>query len=255
MRRKINEINKTILKKFLCLLLPVFVLFSCDFLKVDFPKETLEQDIVKLVKETFNKDISVYKCGSTLYVDVCVEGFSFDKEKFKKDFLAVQDIYGIIWKTPLNTDAVINYVVVSAFDPQYKYLLKIYENVDDLRKYHWHFISRQDFGERQFMETYTTNGEKEILEDKHEITKEEYLARLIVAPINGLGLKYSHVEKDKIYFVCPKKISDGGTATLLKTMIQKLADKNMKKYGIFSVKSAILLDEEKNIIIDIPLKS
>jgi hypothetical protein len=246
---KINEI-----KKYLYLLLPIFVLSSCG-ISVDFPKETLEQDIVKVVKENLNRDVSVYQRGTTLYVDFCLENFSFDKDKFKENFLIIQDVYSAIGKAPLNTDAKINYVVISAFDPQHQFLLRIYENVEDFRKYYWHFISREDFYERQLMETYQTNGKTNVLEDKHDITKEEFLARLIAAPVSALGLKFSRTEKDKIYYIIPKKIGDDGTKILLKTMIQKLADKNMKKYEIFSVKSAILLDEENNIIIDIPLNA
>ena len=58
------------LKKIVCLLFSIFVLSSCN---VSFPKETLEQDAVKLIKEETQKDTSVYRYGSTLYLDVCFD--------------------------------------------------------------------------------------------------------------------------------------------------------------------------------------
>ena len=94
------------------------------------------------------------------------------------------------------------------------------------------------------------------------------MARLIVSQMNNssgnnplisklmqfLELKFSHIENDKMFFKLNKKLDTDKVMVLLKEMFEREVNKNIKKYKLFSIKSAILLDEEKNIIFSIPLK-
>nr|MCR4663594.1 hypothetical protein [Endomicrobiaceae bacterium] len=173
------------LKKIVCFLLPIFVLTSCN---VTFPSETLEEDAVKFIKEETDKDTSVYKCGSTLYLDACFEDLvTNDKQKISEIYATLQKIVSGIVRVPLSSDANIDFIIVSAFDPEYKSLLRLFENVDDIKKYYHQQISREDFSERQIMEFEGPDRAKEIVENKYDITKEEYVARLIVSQLNNIA--------------------------------------------------------------------
>lgn len=252
------------LKKIVCFLLPIFVLTACN---VSFPSETLEQDAVKFIKKETNKDTSVYKYGSTLYLDACFEDLvTNDKQKISEIYATLQKIVSNIVRVPLSSDANIDFVIVSAFDPEYKTLLRLFENIDDIKKYSHQHISREDFSERQIMEFEGPDRAKEIVENKYDITKEEYVARLIVSQLNNgakanpflstliqiLGIRYYNVEGDSFYFMS-KQIDNKKTKNILKEMLEQEAVKDIKKYKLFSIKSAILLDEEKNIIFSISL--
>ena len=240
---------------------------SCN---VSFPKETLEQDAVKLVKEETQKDVVVNRCGATLYLDVCFEDLvTDDSEKISEVYGILQKIVSTIVRIPLSSDADIKFVVVSAFDPKYQTLLRLFENIDDIKKYAHQYISREDYSERQLMELEGPDRTKEIVENKYDITEEEFVARLIVSQLNNLArvnpflaaliqaveLRFLSVEKNSFYFVTPKKIDSDEVKILLEKLLEREVIKNIQKYKTFSVKSAILKDRENNIILNIPVKA
>ena len=103
------------LKKIVCLLFSIFVLSSCN---VSFPKETLEQDAVKLIKEETQKDTSIYRYGSTLYLDVCFDDLvTNDAQKISAIYDTLQKIVSTIVRIPLSSDADIK-IVVSTLRPR-----------------------------------------------------------------------------------------------------------------------------------------
>lgn len=251
-------------KILICSLLSIFVLSSCN---VSFPDETLEQDAVKLIKEETQQDTSVYRFGSTLYLDVCFDDLATnDRKKINEIYNVLQKIVSNIVRIPLSSDANIDFVIVSAFDADYKTLLRLFENVDDIKKYSHQYISREDFSERQIMEFEGPDRAREIVENKYDITIEEYVARLVVSQLNNfartnpflstflqiLDLRFSHVDEKNFYF-SSKKIENKKTIEILKNMLKAETVKDIQKYKLFSIKSAILLDEEKNVIMNIPL--
>ena len=251
-------------KILICSLLSIFVLSSCN---VSFPDETLEQDAVKLIKEETQQDTSVYRFGSTLYLDVCFDDLATnDRKKVNEIYNVLQKIVSNIVRIPLSSDANIDFVIVSAFDADYKTLLRLFENVDDIKKYSHQYISREDFSERQIMEFEGPDRAREVVENKYDITIEEYVARLVVSQLNNfartnpflstflqiLDLRFSHVDEKTFYF-SSKKIENKKTIEILKNMLKAETVKDIQKYKLFSIKSAILLDEEKNVIMNIPL--
>lgn len=253
-------------KILICSLLSIFVLASCN---VSFPDETLEQDAVKLIKEETQQDTSVYRFGSTLYLDVCFDDLATnDRKKVNEIYNVLQKIVSNIVRIPLSSDANIDFVIVSAFDADYKTLLRLFENVDDIKKYSHQYISREDFSERQIMEFEGPDRAREVVENKYDITIEEYVARLVVSQLNNfartnpflstflqiLDLRFSHVDEKTFYF-SSKKIENKKTIEILKNMLKEETVKDIQKYKLFSIKSAILLDEEKNVIMNIPLSN
>ena len=254
------------LKKILCFLFSILMLSSCN---VTFPKETLEQDAVKLIKEETQKDVSVHKYGSTLYLDVCFDDLvSDDSEEIAGVYKVLQKIVSTVVRIPLSSDADIKYVIVSAFDPKYQTLLRLFENVDDIKKYSHQYISREDYSERQLMEIEGPERAKDIVENKYPITEEEFVARLVISQLNNLSrinpflsaliqaleLRFLSVEGNSFCFVTPKKIDNDQLKILLEKLLEKEVVKNIQKYKLFFIKSAILKDEENNIILTIPIK-
>ncbi len=255
------------LKKFSCFLFSIFMLSSCN---VSFPKETLELDAVKLIKEETQKDVSVQKCGSTLYLDVCFDDLvTNDAEKISAIYKVLQKIVSTIVRVPLSSDADIDFIVISAFDPNYQTLLRLFENIDDIKKYSHQYISREDYSERQLMELEGADKAKEILENKYDISQEEYVARLIISQLNNtartnpfltvliqaLNLRFSKIEDNIFYFLTSRKLDNDELKVILEKMLEKEVVKNIQKYKLFSIKSAILKDEENNIILTIPIKA
>lgn len=254
------------IKKIVSLILSILILSSCN---VSFPKETLKQDTVTLIKQETGKNCNIFEFGSTLYLDVCFEELATnDKQKISEIYETLQKIVSTIVRVPLSSDANIEYIIISAFDSKYQTLLRIFENIDDLRLYSNQLISREDYTDRQLMEFEGPKRAKEIVENKYAITKEEYVARLVIAQLNNsarvnpflatliqvLELRYSHFENGNIYFVSKNLFNNDEVKILLEKMFKNEVDKNIKKYKIFSIKSAILLDEQNNIAFTIPIE-
>lgn len=254
------------IKKIIGLLISILVLSSCN---VSFPKETLKQDAATLIKQETGKDCSIFEFGSTLYLDVCFEELATnDKQKITEIYESLQKIVSTIVRVPLSSDANVEYIVISAFDPKYQTLLRIFENIDDLKLYSNMLISREDYADRQLMEFEGPKRAKEVIENKYAITKEEYVARLIISQLNNsaranpflatliqaLELRYSHIEKGDMYFASKSLLDNDEIKMLLEKILEKEVDKNIKKYKLFSMKSAILLDEENNVVFSIPIE-
>ena len=118
------------------------------------------------------------------------------------------------------------------------------------------------------MELEGPDRAKEIVENKYDVTEEEFVARLIVSQLNNMArinpflakliqvleLRFLSVEKNVFYFVTPKNIDNDQLKILLEKLLEKEVVKNIQKYKLFSVKSAILKDRENNIILNIPVK-
>ncbi len=252
------------IKIFAIFFISFFIFCSCN---VTFPKETLKQDTEKLIKKETGVDSAAYICGSTMYLDVVMDGLADDNEQtVSKAYETIQKIVSNIVRVPLSSDADIKIVVVSIFDSDYKTLLRIFENIGDIKAYSHQLISRTDYGERQLMEFEGADSAKRIVENKHEISQEEFVARLIISQINmsarqnpflgqlinSLQLQYFDVKDETICFMS-NKIDNYDVQVLLKNRLLKESVKNLQKYKLFSIKSAIIYDRDKNIIFEMPI--
>lgn len=255
------------INKVVVFLLSILMLSSCN---VSFPKETLEKDAAFLIKKETGKDCYISKYGKTLYIDVCFEDLvTDDKQKITEIYDTLQKIVSTIVRVPLSSDADIEYIILSAFDSKYRTLLRIFENIDDLKLYYNQLISREDYYDRQLMEFEGPQSAKATVENKYDITKEEFVARLIISQLNNsarsnpflatliqvLELKYYKVEDKTMYFISKKMINNDEVKILLENILEKEFTENIQKYKLFSIKSATLLDGENNTIFTIPIKS
>ncbi len=238
---------------YLLLFLSVF-LFSCG---VSYPKETLQQDAVKLIKKETGIETSVKLYGTTMYLDVLMDELATqNSEELKNVYKTLQKIVSTIVRVPISSDADIKIVVVSAFDGKYNVLLRLFENIDDIKLYSHQLISRTDYEQRQLMEIVGPGAAEKTVENKHEITDEEFVSRLSVsqlglsaknnpflaAIISKLDLQYL-LYKDGTVFVLMNSVDNSTVVELLKKNIKDEFEKNIKKYKTFDIKSAILYDK------------
>ena len=246
------------IKQVFALLLLIFILQSCD---VTFPKETLIEDTQAFIKKETNVDTSVSVYGTTLYLDVVFEDLTTnDSNKIIDIYKKLQDIVSAITRVPLSSNKDINIVVISAFDSQYKVLLRIFVNIDDIKKVSHSYISRTDYFERQLMEFETEELAKQAIENKYDISLEEYIARLSISRTtnSSLGekpnLRFSNYTIDTLFFKA-KNIQDAKTIMSIKETLKQELVKNLQKYKIYSIKKATVLDEKNNIIFTINLST
>ena len=199
--------------------------------------------------------------GTTLYLDVVFEDLTTnDSNKVIDIYKKLQDIVSAITRVPLSSNKDINIVVISAFDSQYKVLLRIFVNIDDIKKVSHSYISRTDYFERQLMEFETEELAKQAIENKYDISLEEYSARLSISRTtnSSLGekpnLRFSNYTIDTLFFKA-KNIQDAKTIMSIKETLKQELVRNLQKYKIYSIKKATVLDEKNNIIFTINLST
>lgn len=246
------------IKQFFALLLLIFILQSCN---VTFPKETLIEDTQAFIKKETKVDTSVSVYGTTLYLDAIFEDLiTNDSNKVIDTYKKIQDIVSAITRVPLSSNKDINIIVISAFDSQYKVLLRIFVNIDDVKKVSHSYISRTDYFERQLIEFETEEFAKQAIENKYDISLVEYIARLSIsrATKSGLGekpdLRFSNYNVDTLFFKT-KNIQDDKTVMQIKEILKQELVNNLQKYKIYSVKKATVLDEKNDIMFDINLQT
>lgn len=246
------------MKKFILLVLSIAIFSSCN---VSFPKETLQKDTADLIKQEAGVDVSVQLFGTTMYLDVVLDDIASEKTEEVKDvYKILQKVVSSVVRVSLSSDADIKLVVVSAFDSEYKVLLRLFENIDDIKLYYNHLISRTDYEQRQLMEIIGPSTAQKTIENKYEISMEEFVGRLSVsqvglsarnnpflaAIISKLDLQYLFY-RDGYVFMLMNSIDNTTVAELLKKTITDELEKNIKKYKTFDIKSAIIYDKKGQI--------
>ncbi len=243
------------MKKYLLILLSFIFFTSCG---VSYPKETLRQDAVRLIKTETGVDCDVTASGTTLYVDAMLDDLaSQDGKKVADVYKTVQKIVSTAVRIPLSSDADIRIVVVCVFDSERTVMLRLFENMDDIKKYSHQLISRTDYEERQLMEISGHSKISKILEDKHEISLDEFVARLSVSQISlsaknnplltslisKLNLQYDNFKEDTVYLSVSSFYNYDVEMLLKKSIIAEL-EKNINKYKTFSIKSVVVYDSD-----------
>ena len=253
------------MKKFLLLIFSIAIFCSCN---VSYPKETLVKDTVNLIKKETGIETSVQLFGTTMYLDVELDELATqNSEELKGVYKTLQKIVSTVVRVPISSDADIKIVVVSAFDSEYKVLLRLFENIEDIKLYSHQLISRTDYEQRQLMEIVGPVAAKKTVENKHEISMEEFVGRLSVsqlgisaknnpflaAIISKLDLQYL-VYNNGTVLILMNAVDNSTVAELLKKNITEEFEKNIKKYKTFDIKSAILYDKTGKIFASLKFK-
>lgn len=249
-------------KKVFLLFVISFFVYSCA---PSYPKENLIEDVKKLVLKETGRKCEVYKFDSTIFLDMEMDDLTSTKnEVINNAVKALQNAVFAITRVSLSSDADIKIIVISAFDPNYQVLLRMFQNIDDVKSYFYQRISRGDYEQRQLIEFEGPDTAKETILDKHYISQEEYVARLIVSQINmsaranpflsaaisSLGLRYVSFDNGSIY-ISSKIENAGQIKKLLSKIISEKLNEYIKKYKTSSIKSAVVLLDNGNIAFDV----
>jgi hypothetical protein len=221
-------------KKYLVLLLVVGILLnSCG---VTYKKESLTQDLEKLVEKEAGQKSKACIVGKTLYLDMQVDGLNSpsDREVFDKALHKVR-VSGLdISRVVLSSDSDIKFMVVTAYDSKYTFLLRLVQNVDDIKKYFYMRISKADYESRSLVEIFGYSVIK-IVADKHDISQEEFVGRLITSKVNALSVsgrvfQYAAV-KGRILFLVLLQQCDINKALLIESFLKEQFKDYSKKYS------------------------
>lgn len=266
--QQFNKIIKTIklpiFKYFICSLILCFSFCSCG---PSFPKETLVQDIEKLVEKESGILPKVEIIKDTLYLDLEMENIvSLDSDTVSKAIGSLQSAVFAITRIALSSDADIKIIVVTAYDPNFQVALRMFQNIDDVKSYFYQRISRGDYEQRQLIEMENPETARAAVEDKHYITIEEFVARLVISQLNMIGktnpfianiltalnLKYFYIDSGAVYLH-----SSGDEEILssryIKQIITAEFKKNIEKYKTEAIKSVVILDKENNTVLNIDI--
>ncbi|MDR1952576.1 MAG: hypothetical protein LBQ37_03580 [Elusimicrobiota bacterium] len=210
------------MKKILILSISFLFLFSACNVPT-YPKESMDQSLKELIKKESGIDSTVTIIGNTIYLDIETEGFLSSDDKDLQDAqhnfsVAVSNILRVV----LSSDSNIKYMVVNAFTPQKNILYRYIQNIDDYKSYYYERISRDDYFSRNILELKAGKDiVKKIIDDKHEITNDEFAGRLIVADIERLGYRNPFLG-EIIRLVSPEYGGISGNILTLKTKAQKI---------------------------------
>jgi hypothetical protein len=215
------------------LLLISFILSSCE---VTYKKETLTQDLEKLVEKEAREKSKAYIVGKTLYLDIKVDGLSLpgDREVFYKALRKVQIAGGDISRVVLSSNSDIKFMVVTAYDPAYTILFRVVQNIDDIKSYFYMRISRSDYESRSLIEMFGSSIHK-IIRDKHDVSKEEFVGRIIATRLNafqgaGVSVRYLDV-RNKVLFLGVLETLGEKNVPLIEDFLKKQLSDYSKKYN------------------------
>ncbi|MDR2437732.1 MAG: hypothetical protein LBD17_06725 [Endomicrobium sp.] len=221
-------------KRYLILILFLGVLLnSCG---VTYKKGNLTQDLEKLVEKEAKQKSKAYIVGKTLYLDMQVDGLGSpaDREVFDKALRKIKIAELDVSRVVLSSDSDIKFMVVTAYDPAYSFLLRLVQNIDDIKKYFYMRISKADYESRSLVEIFGGSIHKGI-KDKHDISQEEFVGRLIASKLNtltvsGRAFRYAAV-KGRILFLVLLQQYDIKNAPIIENFLKEQFKDYSKKYS------------------------
>ncbi|MDR2426360.1 MAG: hypothetical protein LBD46_04170 [Endomicrobium sp.] len=231
---------------------------------VSYPKGDIIGSLEALIKKESGTDCKAYVVGKSLYLDMPLEGLtSKDQNKVNDAIKKMQNAVMAITRVTLSSDSDIKYMVVSAFSPEKSVSFRILQNIDDVKSYLYMRISRGDYESRNLFEIEGPEMTAVLLEDRHDITDNEYVGRMIVSQINMaartnpflgalismLQLRYSDV-KDGVLYISLSGTMDNRVKEFAQNMIVEETKKYSQKYALDFTR-VIILDNNKRIVLDI----
>jgi hypothetical protein len=159
-----------------------FFSLSCG---VSYPSGSIADSLEEIVKKDTGTDSEALVYGKTLYLDMLLNDLtSNDTAKVNAAISKMQSAILAITRVVLSSDSKIKYMVVSTFDKDKQVLFRITQNIEDIKAYLYMKISRGDYETRNLLEIEGPGYAAKEIDDKHDISDEEYVARMIVAQIN-----------------------------------------------------------------------
>jgi hypothetical protein len=247
------------MKKYLVLLLfAVILLNSCG---VTYKKENLTQDLEKLVEKEAGQEAKAYTyiVGRTLYLDMQVKGLNplAETEAFAKALHKVNIAGEDISRVVLSSDSDIKFMVVNACDPAYTVLIRVVQNIDDIKKHFCMHISESDYESRVIVEIFGYSI-SDIVSDKHDISQDEFVGRLIVSKLNALkivgNVQYTAIRNKILFLVLLEKLNVKNISWIGDFLKGQLKDYSKKYNNPFNVIEVLNLNGTRVMSVSLDAK-
>jgi hypothetical protein len=245
----------------------IFMPFLVSCGDVSYPKEDLDKSLQELVKKETGIDPSIIIVGKTIYLDIEIDGFLSDNlddinEAFKKIQTASSDIIRIV----LSSDSDIQFMVVNAYPPNKKSVIRIIQSLDDFKDFYYMRISKDDYESRTVFETQTLQKAELFIKDKRDLTLDEYVARMIVSSVisrfranpflaemmSPMRLSFEEI-KDKVLIIsCMQNNIDAESKQFLEMSFLREGKKYLQKYDV-SIEKIRLISANKKTLLSITL--
>jgi hypothetical protein len=224
-------------KNLVLLLFAVILLNSCG---VTYKKENLTQDLEKLVEKEAGQESKAYIIDRTLYLDMQVKGLTplAEREAFAKALRKVKIAGEDILRVVLSSDSDVKFMVVNAYDPAYTILIRLVQNIDDTKSYFYMRISKSDYESRVLVEKFGYSI-ADTIRDKHDISQDEFVGRLIVSKLNALqivgNVQYLAVRNKILFLVLLEKLNVKNISLIENFLKGQLKDYSKKYNNPFNV--------------------
>jgi hypothetical protein len=228
-------VNK--IKVILSLLISVLLCASCG---VTYKKGEISQDLQALVKKECGLDSQAVVVGKTLYLDIVIADLvSNDAKAFLQTMKIIQTANLAIVRVVLSSDSDIEYMVVTAFDKNKILAFRVVQNIDDIKNYFYMRISRSDYESRNLIELAGSSFAIRMINNKHDIAKDEFVGRLIASQINmmartnpfygtliaAMQMKYVGINGSELYLLVL-----GVVDSVVKPIIQEALQNDLERY-------------------------
>ncbi|MDR1522894.1 MAG: hypothetical protein LBS29_02955 [Endomicrobium sp.] len=236
------------------LLMLGFLLTSCG---VTYKKGEITQDLQALVKKECGLDSEAVVVGRTLYLDIIIDNLaSNDVKIFPQIMHTIQTVNLSVVRVVLSSDSNIQYMVATAFDKNRILAFRVVQNIEDIKNYFYMRISRSDYESRNLVELVGSSLVPKIINDKHDITKDEFVGRLIASQINMMartnpfyGTLIAQMQmyyigiKDKELYLLVLGVVDSVVEPIIQDALQKNFENYVNKYtASFDVLKAINIE-------------
>jgi hypothetical protein len=221
----------------LSFLIIVLLWSSCG---VTYKKGEIAQDLQVLIKKECGLDSKAVVIGKTLYLDILIDDIaSNDTKIFLQTIKTIQTANLAIVRVVLSSDSNIQYMVATAFDKNKILAFRVIQNIDDIKSYFYMRISRSDYESRNLIELAGGSFVARMIDNKHDITKDEFVGRLIASQINmmartnplygtliaAMQMQYVGVNDSKLYLLVL-----GIVDSVVKPIIQETLQNDLESY-------------------------
>ncbi|MDR3330876.1 MAG: hypothetical protein LBS47_01355 [Endomicrobium sp.] len=213
---------------------------------VTYPKDDIVQDLEKLIKKECKQNSRACILGRTLYLDMEVGVVKSQNQETVLEILRkIHLVSFAMVRVILSGDSDIKYMVTTTYDVDKNIVFRVVKNIDDIKSYFCMCMSRSDYESRCILEIAYFPFASRIITDRHDITDDEYIGRVIVSQIvniisrsnpiswyliSTLQLHYAGIN-DKTLILFVSEHVDIKVNHILKNILREQVQKCSKKYN------------------------
>ncbi|MDR3048447.1 MAG: hypothetical protein LBV16_01180 [Elusimicrobiota bacterium] len=249
--------------KIVCFIIVFGIIFnSCG--GTSYHKEKLTEELQSLVKKELKMNSQAFIVGNTIYLDIELSGIAKKQDEMKYSFELINEAFSIMTRVVLSSDSDVKFAVVNAYPKDKSIVFRIIENIDDVKNYYYLRISKNDFTNRSIIEIDGPQNAKFSIEDRHDISIDEFAGRLIAsyimsdirsnplfaAAVSNINLRFLQVENKTLYLSANTDIISEARE-VLKLSLRQEASNFLKKYETADIRLIKVIGNGKKPILDL----